>query len=51
MITAVIAALMGIITERLVLRPLLGEPVFAMVMITIGLSIFLRSHGRNSFRP
>ncbi|MFH0787303.1 MAG: branched-chain amino acid ABC transporter permease [Pseudomonadota bacterium] len=43
LITAVIAALMGIITERLVLRPLIGEPVFAMVMITIGLSIFLRS--------
>jgi len=43
LITAVIAALMGILTERLVLRPLLGEPVFAMVMITIGLSIFLRS--------
>jgi branched-chain amino acid transport system permease protein len=43
LITAAIAALMGILTERLVLRPLLGEPVFAMVMITIGLSIFLRS--------
>ena len=43
LITAIIAFLMGIITERLVLRPLLGEPVFAMVMITIGLSIFLRS--------
>jgi branched-chain amino acid transport system permease protein len=43
LVTAVIAALMGILTERLVLRPLLGEPVFAMVMITIGLSIFLRS--------
>jgi branched-chain amino acid transport system permease protein len=43
LITAVIAGLMGILTERLVLRPLLGEPVFAMVMITIGLSIFLRS--------
>lgn len=43
LITAVVAGLMGIITERLVLRPLLGEPVFAMVMITIGLSIFLRS--------
>lgn len=43
LITAIIAFLMGLITERLVLRPLLGEPVFAMVMITIGLSIFLRS--------
>jgi branched-chain amino acid transport system permease protein len=43
LITAVIAGLLGMLTERLVLRPLLGEPVFAMVMITIGLSIFLRS--------
>jgi branched-chain amino acid transport system permease protein len=43
LITAVIAAVLGVLTERLVLRPLLGEPVFAMVMVTIGLSIFLRS--------
>ena len=34
---------MGLITERLVLRPMLGEPQFAVVMVTIGLSIFLRS--------
>jgi branched-chain amino acid transport system permease protein len=43
LITCVAAALMGILTERLVLRPMLGEPVFAVVMVTIGLSIFLRS--------
>jgi len=43
LITVLIAALLGVLTERLVLRPLLGEPVFAVVMITIGLSIFLRS--------
>jgi branched-chain amino acid transport system permease protein len=42
-ITIVIAALMGVLTERFVLRPMLGEPIFAVVMITIGLSIFLRS--------
>lgn len=42
-LTACCAAVLGILTERLVLRPLLGEPVFAMVMVTIGLSIFLRS--------
>ena len=42
-ITLVVAAVMGILTERLVLRPMLGEPIFAVVMITIGLSIFLRS--------
>lgn len=41
--TGIIAGLMGILTERLVLRPMLGEPVFAVVMVTIGLSIFLRS--------
>jgi branched-chain amino acid transport system permease protein len=41
--TVVIAAFMGVLTERLVLRPMLGEPIFAVVMITIGLSIFLRS--------
>jgi len=34
---------MGLLTERLVLRPMLGEPQFAVVMVTIGLSIFLRS--------
>ncbi|MGB6066999.1 MAG: branched-chain amino acid ABC transporter permease [Desulfomonilaceae bacterium] len=41
--TCVIAMIMGLITERLVLRPMLGEPQFAVVMVTIGLSIFLRS--------
>ena len=43
LITILIAALLGVLTERLVLRPMLGEPIFAVVMITIGLSIFLRS--------
>lgn len=35
--------LFGLLCERLVLRPMLGEPEFAVVMITIGLSIFLRA--------
>jgi branched-chain amino acid transport system permease protein len=43
LITVVIAAILGVLTERFVLRPMLGEPIFAVVMITIGLSIFLRS--------
>lgn len=42
-ITCIIAGILGILTERLILRPMLGEPVFAVVMVTIGLSIFLRS--------
>jgi branched-chain amino acid transport system permease protein len=41
--TLIIAAFLGAATERLLLRPMLGEPVFSVVMITIGLSIFLRS--------
>ncbi|MBI5440000.1 MAG: branched-chain amino acid ABC transporter permease [Deltaproteobacteria bacterium] len=36
------AFLLGLLTERLILRPMLGEPVFSVVMVTIGLSIFLR---------
>lgn len=38
--TIVIAALMGVLTERFILRPMLGKPIFAVVMVTIGLSIF-----------
>ena len=41
--TLLAAALLGAGTERLVIRPMLGEPVFSVVMVTIGLSIFLRS--------
>jgi branched-chain amino acid transport system permease protein len=42
-LTLVASALLGALTERLVIRPMLGEPVFSVVMVTIGLSIFLRS--------
>jgi len=42
-ITMALAGLLGVVTERFVLRPMLGEPVFSVVMVTIGLSIFLRS--------
>ncbi len=42
-LTLIAAALLGAGTERLVIRPMLGEPVFSVVMVTIGLSIFLRS--------
>lgn len=43
LITCIAAGFLGILTERVILRPMIGEPVFAVVMITIGLSIFLRS--------
>ena len=37
------AILLGLVIERLVMRPMLGEPVFATVMVTIGLAVILRS--------
>lgn len=43
LITGGCAFVFGLLTERLVLRPMLGEPQFAVVMVTVGLSIFLRS--------
>jgi branched-chain amino acid transport system permease protein len=35
-------ALVGLATERLVLRPILGQPAFAIVMVTIGLGFVAR---------
>ncbi|MBN2033860.1 MAG: branched-chain amino acid ABC transporter permease [Deltaproteobacteria bacterium] len=43
LITLVFALFFGFLTERVILRPMIGQPIFAVVMITIGLSIFLRS--------
>lgn len=42
LITIVAMALVGMGTERLVLRPLLGQPAFTVVMITIGLGYLAR---------
>jgi len=39
----VFLGLFGLILERVVLRSLIGEPVFAIVMLTIGLGYFVRS--------
>ena len=37
-ISAIVAmALLGLVTERLVIRPILGQPAFSIVMLTIGL--------------
>jgi branched-chain amino acid transport system permease protein len=43
LVTLAIMALFGVALDRLVMRFLVGEPIFALVMFTIGLSIFLRS--------
>jgi branched-chain amino acid transport system permease protein len=37
-----IMALLGLAIERFIFRPMIGQPIFALVMMTIGLVIFLR---------
>jgi len=32
---------LGLLVEKLILRPLVGEELFALVMVTIGLMVFL----------
>ena len=36
-------ALFGMLVERLLLRPMIGEPPFAVLMLTIGLGFILRA--------
>lgn len=39
----VAAVLLGLLIERLIMRPMLGEPVFASVLVTVALAVILRS--------
>jgi branched-chain amino acid transport system permease protein len=36
------AALLGLVVERLAIRPMVGEPIFSVAVITLGLEIVLR---------
>ncbi|MBI5572053.1 MAG: branched-chain amino acid ABC transporter permease [Desulfomonile tiedjei] len=36
------AALLGVVLERVILRPLIGEPIISVIMVTIGLASILR---------
>jgi branched-chain amino acid transport system permease protein len=42
LVTIPIAMLLGLVLERLFIRPMLGEPIFAIVMVTVGLAVILR---------
>ncbi len=42
-LTIVVAVLLGVLVERLVLRPMIGEPIISVIMVTIGLSSLLRA--------
>ena len=43
LVTVLLAVAVALAIERLVLRPLIGEPVISMIMVTIGLSSVLRA--------
>ena len=42
LVTVLLAVVVALSIERLVLRPLVGEPIISMIMVTIGLSSVLR---------
>ena len=41
--TIAVMALVGVVLERILLRPMIGEPHFAVLMLTIGLGFVLRA--------
>jgi len=41
-ITLIFAVFLGFAIEKLFLRPMIGEPILSVIMLTIGLSVFLR---------
>jgi branched-chain amino acid transport system permease protein len=43
LLTLVFSALLGILMERVLLRPMIGEPVIAVIMLTLGLSSVLKA--------
>lgn len=43
LIAVIVGALLGMVCERLIMRPMLGEPVLSVVLVTVGLAVVLRS--------
>lgn len=41
-LTIPVSMLIGLLLERIFIRPMLGEPIFAIVMVTVGLAVILR---------
>ena len=42
LLTLVVGAVLGYLTERIFLDKLIGEPILAVIMVTVGLSFFLK---------
>ena len=43
LLTMVLAIILGVLVERFVLRPMIGEPIISVIMVTIGLSSVLKA--------
>ncbi len=43
LLTMVFMAVFGILIQMIVLRPMIGEPIISVIMVTIGLSIFFQA--------
>src|SRR5512138_2204485 len=44
-LTLVFSAVLGMLMERILLRPMIGEPVISVIMLTLGLASVLRAIG------
>lgn len=42
-VAVVAGAVIGLVCERLIMRPMLGEPLLSVVLVTVGLAVVLRS--------
>ncbi len=42
-VTVIVAVALGMVLERFVLRPMIGEPIISLIMVTIGLSSLLKA--------
>ena len=42
LLTMLIAGLLGLLVERIILRPMIGEPIIAVIIVTLGLDSMLR---------
>ena len=41
-LTLVVGFVLGLLTEHLFLRPMVGEPILSVIMVTVGLSFFFK---------
>lgn len=50
-VAVVIAGLIGALIERIAMRPMVGKPVFAAVMVTIGIDVIVRTIAHDLIGP